>query len=72
VRSTHRFIGRLARSVRIVVSDGRIPRPLRWGAALGLLPAPGPLDEALLLVGGLLWLFYRDRLREGWQQPEDR
>jgi len=33
------------------------------------LPIPGPLDEAvLLLVGGILWLFYRPRLIEAWEQ----
>lgn len=54
-----------------MVGDGRIPRPLRWGGALGALPVPGPFDEAvLLLVGGLLWLFYRDQLTEAWQQAD--
>lgn len=49
--------------------DGRIPRPLRWLAALGLLPIPGPLDEALLLIVGLLlFMFYRAPLREAWAQ----
>jgi hypothetical protein len=29
------------------------------------------LDEAvLLLVGGILWLFYRDRLTEAWQRAD--
>jgi len=57
------------RAVRIVVRDGRIPRPLRWGGAVGLLPVPGPFDEVVLLVvGGLLWLFYRDQLIEAWQR----
>ena len=37
-------------------------------AAFGLLPIPGPLDEvALVVVGCLLWLFWRDSLREAWQ-----
>jgi hypothetical protein len=32
---------------------------------------PGPFDEVvLLLVGGVLWLFYRDQLREAWQHAE--
>ena len=36
---------------------------------MGALPVPGPIDEAVLLVvGGMLWLFYRDELREAWQQ----
>lgn len=60
-------------AVKLVVRDGRIPRPLRWGGALGLLPVPGPFDEAvLLLVGGILWVFYRDQLNEAWQRAESR
>jgi hypothetical protein len=48
--------------------DGRIPRPLRGAAAFGLLPLPGPLDEAvLLLVGLVLSVFYRERLNEAWR-----
>ena len=55
----------------IVVRDGRIPRPLRWGAAFGALPVPGPFDEAVLLVvGGILWLFYRKQLREAWRNAD--
>jgi hypothetical protein len=64
-----RFVIRTTRAVKLVVRDGRIPRPLRWGGALGLLPVPGPFDEAvLLLVGGILWVFYRDQLNEAWQR----
>jgi len=60
---------RMIRAVKILATDGRIPRPLRGAAAFGLLPIPGPVDEAaLLLVGALLWLFYRERLTEAWQQ----
>jgi hypothetical protein len=34
-----------------------------------LAPIPGPFDEAaMLLVGGVLWLCYRDELREAWQR----
>ena len=62
------FIRRVIGAVKIVVRDGRIPRPLRWGAALGLLPVPGPFDEVMLLaVGGILWLFYRDQLADAWR-----
>src|SRR4029077_13969923 len=65
------FISRTLRAVRIVVRDGRIPRPLRWGGALGVAPIPGPFDEVVLLVvGGILWVFYRAQLREAWQQAE--
>lgn len=48
--------------------DDRIPRPLKWLAAFGLLPVPGPFDEAvLILVAALLFAFRRDALREAWQ-----
>jgi len=70
-RSSRAFVTRTIRAVKILVRDGRIPRSLRWGGALGLLPIPGPFDEAvLLLVGGILWLFYRERLTEAWRQAE--
>jgi hypothetical protein len=53
---------RLLRAVKLLTRDGRIPRPLRGLAAFGLLPLPGPVDElALLVVGVVLWLFYRGR-----------
>ena len=66
------FVGRAVRAVKIVVRDGRIPRPLRWGGSLGLLPVPGPFDEmVLLVVGGVLWLFYREQLAEAWQTARD-
>jgi hypothetical protein len=69
VRSTQIFITRAVRTVQIVLRDGRIPKPLRWGGALALLPIPGPFDEAvLLLLAGLLWLFYRQQLGEAWSQ----
>ena len=58
---------RLIRAVAILARDGRIPRPLRGLVAFGLLPVPGPFDEAgLLLVGVVLWVFYRDSLRRAW------
>jgi hypothetical protein len=61
------FFTRSIRAVRLLAHDGRIPRPLRWAAAFGVLPIPGPLDELVLaLVAGVLWLFYRDRLRDAW------
>ena len=73
MRRAGTFLGRTLRALAIVVGDGRIPRPLRWGGAFGALPVPGPFDEAvLLLVGGLLWLFYRDQLTEAWQQANRR
>jgi hypothetical protein len=63
-----KLIRRTIRAVAIVARDGKIPKPLRGAAALGLLPLPGPFDEAvLLLVGGILWIFYPDRIRYAWQ-----
>jgi hypothetical protein len=61
------MIRRLARAVALLARDGRIPKPLRGLVAVGLLPVPGPFDEAVLLLVGLLLLaFYRDSLRDAW------
>ena len=58
MRRVRASIVRTIRALKIVLRDGRIPKPIRWGGALGLLPVPGPFDEVvLLLVGGILWLF---------------
>ena len=67
------FVKRVARAVRIVVSHSGIPRPIRWLAALGLLPIPGPFDEAVLLVVALiLFVFYRQELRRAWKEADQR
>jgi hypothetical protein len=50
VQSARVFVFRTIRAVKLVVRDGRIPRPLRWCGALGLAPIPGPFDEVVLLV----------------------
>lgn len=53
--------------MRLLASDSRIPKPLRWLAALGLLPIPGPFDEALLLVlAPVLFVFHRQSMRDAW------
>ena len=68
-----RFLKRALRAVRIAATDSRIPRPLRWLAALGLAPIPGPIDELLLLiVAAPLALFYRTPLVEAWHQADER
>jgi len=60
---------RLIRAIEILARDGRIPKPLRGLVAFGVLPVPGPFDEIVLLLAGLvLWAFYRDLLREAWSQ----
>jgi hypothetical protein len=62
------FVKRSIRAVRLLARDGRIPRPLRGLVAVGLLPVPGPFDEAVLLVAAaLLFAFYRGPLREAWR-----
>jgi hypothetical protein len=62
------FFARTLRTVKLVVLDREIPRVVRWGAAAGAAPIPGPFDEAvLLLVAAILWLFYRDRLVAAWR-----
>jgi len=69
VGSVRNFLRRTVRAVRIAATDKRIPRPLRWLAALGLAPIPGPLDEALLLIVAVpLALFYRGPLADAWRR----
>lgn len=59
----------LFRATKLVLTDQRIPRPLRWVAAFALLPIPGPVDEAaLILAVVLLVCFYRDPLRDAWRR----
>jgi hypothetical protein len=55
--------------MQLLGRDARVPRPLRWIAAIGLLPIPGPVDEAvLLLVAPIFAILYRQPMREAWQQ----
>ncbi len=55
----------LLRLLPALARDSRIPRPIRWLLVIGLLPIPGPVDEAVGLVAvGLIALFYRQVLRE--------
>jgi hypothetical protein len=62
------FVRRTIRAVRLLARDGRIPRPLRGLVAVGLLPVPGPFDEAVLLIAAaILFAFYRGPLREAWR-----
>jgi hypothetical protein len=63
------FVLRVIRAMRLLARDKRVPRPLRWIAAIGLLPIPGPIDEAvLLLVAPIFAVFYRQPMRDAWRQ----
>ena len=63
------FSKRLFRAIRYAATDSRIPRPLRWLAAFGLLPVPGPFDEVVLLIAAVpLGLFYREPLADAWRR----
>jgi hypothetical protein len=69
VRGALDFLRRTIRAVRIAATDKRIPKPLRWLAALGLAPIPGPFDEALLLLVAVpLAVFYREPLADAWSR----
>lgn len=69
MRTMPAFITRSLRAVRLLARDGRIPRPVRLFVAAGLLPVPGPFDEAVLLLGAaILFVFYRESMRDAWQQ----
>lgn len=62
------FLARVIRATRLVARDRRIPRPLRALAAIGLMPIPGPFDEAmLLLVAPIMLIFHREPMREAWR-----
>jgi hypothetical protein len=65
----------LLRTLKALVRDPWIPRPIRWLLVVGLLPIPGPFDEAVLLVAlGLIAVFcrpvYRQIKAEAATQPE--
>lgn len=64
-----KFIGRCVRATKLIVRDGRIPKPLRWLAGIALLPIPGPFDEAvMLLIAPILFAFYRESMRDAWRR----
>ncbi len=56
----------------LLTRDERVPKGLRWVAAIGLLPIPGPFDEALLVVVAPFFLvFYREQLRDAWRRAAE-
>lgn len=65
------FLLRTIAATKLLARDTRIPRPLRWLAAIGLLPIPGPVDEAVLIVIAPVFLaFYRQPMREAWDRAQ--
>ena len=71
VERSVRFVSRTIRAMKLIARDGRIPKPLRGLVLLGLLPIPGPFDEAILvLVAVPLALFYRRTLADAWRQAK--
>jgi hypothetical protein len=72
MKAARERVARTIRASRLVARDRRIPRPLRWLAGLGLLPIPGPFDEALLLLlAPVLFGFYREPMRDAWRRAGD-
>jgi hypothetical protein len=68
VRRIGAFVSQTIRAITLVARDGRIPKPLRLIAGIGLLPIPGPFDEALLLlVAPVFFGFYREPMHEAWR-----
>jgi hypothetical protein len=69
LQTVRTFFKRVIRATRYAATDRRIPKPLRLFAALGLLPAPGPFDEIVLLLAAIPFgLFYREPLADAWRR----
>jgi hypothetical protein len=68
MRRLGQLLTRTIRAITLLARDQRIPKPMRWIAGIGLLPIPGPFDEALLVLVAPVFLgFYREPMREAWR-----
>jgi hypothetical protein len=62
-----KLVRRTLGAMKLLAGDSRIPKPVRAVAAVGLLPIPGPFDEALLfLIAPVFLIFFRTPMREAW------
>ena len=69
MRGIGAFVARTIRAMKLLARDSRVPKPLRWTAGIGLLPIPGPVDEAvLLLIAPVFLIFYREPMRDAWRK----
>ena len=69
MRRAASFVVRTINATKLLARDARVPKPLRRIAAIGLLPIPGPADEAmLLLIAPIFIIFYRTPMRDAWEQ----
>jgi hypothetical protein len=55
-------VRRLLRLLKLLARDPRVPRPVRGLILIGLLPVPGPLDEAVLIGAVAVLLLVRPGL----------
>ena len=62
-----RSIARSIRATKLIAGDRRIPKPLRWLTRIALVPIPG-FKIVLIVVALLLFVFYREPMRDAWQR----
>lgn len=68
MRDAREFVTRTIRATALIARDARVPKPLRWLAAIGLLPVPGPFDEVVLvLIAPIFVIFYREPMSDAWR-----
>jgi hypothetical protein len=71
VQKARAFTARAIRAAKLLARDNRLPKPLRWLVLVGLLPIPGPFDEALLvIIAPLLYIFARRPMRDAWRHAD--